>query len=160
MNSLEDLKNHLVSFNRYYTFKKENVLAPFSFQAEFHSHTEQYFLVKSAHLSDIDSNEYVYFGAFENLNFKKAFEVSQIAWNDVLSKIAPQSGHRNSDVIVVLFADCVDSALLKSVKKIKNYKSYKHSFWGWSHLKIVVKDVSTGAVVSNFQGSYLKKIFK
>ena len=63
-NSESILQKLLHSFERYYNVREECVVAPFSAEAEFHSHSEQYFLVKSAHVADIDSNEYVFFFFF------------------------------------------------------------------------------------------------
>ena len=55
------LEKLLHSFESYYNVQTNGVEEPFSATAEFHSHTEQYFLVKEAHIADIDSNDYVYF---------------------------------------------------------------------------------------------------
>ena len=57
------LEQLLKSFNGYYTVKRDGVAAPFVAEAEFHSHTEQYLLVKAAHVADIDSNEYIFFAS-------------------------------------------------------------------------------------------------
>ena len=61
MNSSEALEKLLHSYERYYDISTENIAAPFVAEAVFKSHNEQYFLVKEAKLSDIDSNEFVFF---------------------------------------------------------------------------------------------------
>ena len=58
----------LPSFEQYYTVKKDTD-PPFCAEAEFRSHNEQYFLVRSAHIADIDSNEYVFFAAVKSLEY-------------------------------------------------------------------------------------------
>ena len=60
MDSFYAIKKLLPAFEQYYTVNKESE-PPFCAQAEFRSHNEQYFLVRSAHIADIDSNEFVYF---------------------------------------------------------------------------------------------------
>ena len=64
----ETLDKILPSFQRYYDIIREDVPAPFSAVAEFHSHDEQYFLIKSARLSESDSHEYIYFATVETLD--------------------------------------------------------------------------------------------
>lgn len=160
MDAVEDLEKHLVSYNRYYTIKKENVTEPFYCEAEFISHTEKFVLVKSAHIADIDSNEFVYFHASQNLNLETLLSCVDKAWDNGISKVKPYNGHKNSDVTVVFFSDKIEEEVFKSIKKVKKYKSYKFSFWGYSHLRVVIKDVSSGQISSNYQGQSLRKIFK
>lgn len=160
MDAVEDLEKHLISFQRYYTIKKENVLEPFYCEAEFISHTEQYILVKAAHISDVDSNEYVYFHASESLSFEQLNNLVEIAWENGISKVKPYNGHRNSDVTVVLFSNHIEDEVFKNIRKVKKYKSYKHTFWGWSHLRVVIKDVSSGKLSGNYQGKSLMKLFR
>ena len=61
MTATEALEVLLKSYKRYYNVKTEEVVSPFSAEAAFHSHGEQYFLVKSARLSEADAHEYVFF---------------------------------------------------------------------------------------------------
>lgn len=160
MNAVEDLENHLISYTRYYTIKKDNVTPPFYCEAEFVSHTEQYVLVKAAHIADIDSNEFVYFHTSQSLSFNELQSCVETAWDNGISKVKPHSGHRNSDVTVVFFSDNIEDEVFSLIRKVKKYKSYKFSFWGYSHLRVVIKDVSSGKIASNYQGRDLKKLFK
>lgn len=160
MDAKEDLEKHLISYNRYYTIRKENVTEPFYCEADFISHTEQYVLVKAAHIADIDSNEFVYFHTSDNLNFEMLLSCVEKAWETGLSKVKPHSGHRNSDVTVVFFSNKIEEEVFSQIKKVKKYKSYKFSFWGYSHLRVVIKDVSNGRISSNYHGRDLKKLFK
>ena len=54
MDSFYALDQILPAFQQYYTIKKEDVTPPFCAEAEFRSHNEQYFLVRSAHIADIE----------------------------------------------------------------------------------------------------------
>ena len=58
MEPSDAIKQILPAFEQYYTVKKEDITPPFCSEAEFRSHNEQYFLVRSAHIADIDSNEF------------------------------------------------------------------------------------------------------
>ena len=61
MDVSQALEKLLPAFRQYYTINNDTPTQPFVAEAEFRSHNEQYFLVRSAHIADIDSNEFVYF---------------------------------------------------------------------------------------------------
>lgn len=152
------LEKLLHSFERYYSIKTEDVLAPFSVTAEFHSHGEQYVLLKVAKISDVDSNDYVYFKTDSNLTTENLKTYCQTAWEDGISKVRPNSGHKNSDVTVVILADKIDDDTKAYIKKVKYYKSYKFSFYGWSHFRLIAKELDSGKIFYNRFGSDLKKV--
>ncbi len=152
------LTDILHSFERYYDVRTEGVESPFCAEAVFHSHTEQYFLVKAAHLSDIDSNEYVFFAKADFLTSAQLEQFSLTAWNRGLSRVHPYNGHRSSDITLVLLADKMEEEACKRVKKLHFSKSYRFSFYGWSNFRVLVYETSTGRAFANHHGSDLKKL--
>lgn len=148
----------LPSFERYYTVNKENPEEPFFASAEFSSHGEQYFLVKSAKLAEIDSKEFVYFYESKMLSFEDIKNLSQKAWNLSQSKIKPYYGHKNSDVSLIIACSSLDEKAKKNIKKIKFSKSYKWGFFGWSNFKLAIKELSSNKVYFNRLGSDWKKL--
>ena len=154
------LEKLLQAYERYYSIKKENIQKPFDAEAEFVMHGEQYILVKAAKIANIDSNEFVYFHASDNLTLDNLLACVEKAWETGIGRVKPYNGHRNSDITVVFFSNKIEDEVFSSIKKVKKYKSYKFSLWGYSHLKVVIKDVSNGHISSNFQGRSLRKIFK
>ena len=168
MNSNGVLGKLLHSFERYYNISTENIESPFSAEAVFKSHNEQYFLVKAAKLADIDSNDFVYF--FENdggsessvsdvsLSAEKLSQIADAAWKRGLSRINPYYGHRNSDVTLIVLADKIDEESFKKIKKLNLYKSYKFGLYGWSGFRALAYETSTGRAVTNRRGADLKKL--
>ena len=154
------IKQILPAFELYYTVKKEEITPPFCNEAEFRSHNEQYFLVRSAHIADIDSNEFVYFADPEELSPEKLDELVNAAWNAGLAKVRPYNGHRNSDVSLLVFTKSINQETISSIKKTKLYKSYKFSFHGWSHFKLAVCNTSDMQVYTNRQGKDFAKLIK
>ena len=152
------LQKLLKSFERYYTIKSDDLEPPFSAEAEFHAHGEQYFLVKAAHIADIDSNEYVFFAEEAVLSGQRLAELDSAAWEKGLSRIKPYFGHRNSDVTLIILADKIDEDVFAKIKKSKHYKSYKFSLFGWSSFRAVAYETSSGKVTYNMRGSDLKKL--
>ena len=152
------MKKLLQAFERYYNVHVDGVSSPFCAQAEFHSHSEQYFLIKAAHISDIDSNEYVFF-AQENMLDKHSFtNLSDKAWETGLSYIHPGSTHRNSDITLIILASKITDETFCQIKKAKKSKSYKFSFWGWSNFRALAYETSTGRIVTNRLGKDLKRL--
>ena len=154
------LEKILNSYVHYYTIKRDGVPAPFTAQAEFHSHNEQFVLVKKAKIADIDSNEYVYFLLTETLDIQKLFDAAQKAWQDGLAKVKPSFTHRNSDITLVGVANTFADGLEKGAKKIRFSKSYTFSFRGWSNFRLVCYEAKTQKFASNYHGKDLIKTFK
>lgn len=166
MDSFYALNKILPAFEQYYTIKKDNITPPFCAEAEFRSHNEQYFLVRSAHIADIDSNEFVYFAAADYLDSAKQEELINAAWQTGLAKVRPHEGHRNSDVTLIILADKISDETKIKIKKTKLYKSYKFSFHGWSNFKLAAADLGSldkdGApeVFCNRHGKDFAKLIK
>ena len=161
MEPSEVIKKLLPAFEWYYTVKNEDITPPFCAEAEFRSHNEQYFLVRSAHIADIDSNEFVYFASPDELTSEKLEELVNTAWNAGLAKVQPYNGNRNSDVTLLIFMKSISPQTAITIKKTKLYKSYKFSFHGWSHFKLAVCNTTDMTIYTNRQGKdYAKLINK
>lgn len=166
MNNNGVLEKILKSYQRYYNVKTEGVEFPFFAEAVFNSHNEQYFLVKSAKVADIDSNEFVFFynndlnekTPSDPISSEKLTELADLAWNRGLSKISPYYGHRNSDVTLIVLAQKISEEAFKKIKKLNFYKSYKMGFFGWSSLRAFAYETSTGRFANNRRASDLKSI--
>ena len=160
MEPAEAITKILPAFEQYYTVKNEDITPPFCKEAEFRSHNEQYFLVRSAHIADIDSNEFVYFADPAELTSEKLDQLVDAAWKAGLAKVHPHEGHRNSDVTLLIFTKALSPETALKIKKTKLYKSYKFSFHGWSHFKLTVCSVSDMNVYSNRHGKDFAKLIK
>lgn len=155
----ECLTKVLDSFRHYYNVRTENIEAPFCAEADFFAHGEQFFLVKAAKLSDIDSAEFAYFAITEELSLEKIKELSELAWQRGLKKVKPYYGHKNTDVTLIILCNNAPAEVLRKARKINYYKSYKFSFWGFSTFRLCVYDVAAKKLVTNSRGDSLKKIF-
>ena len=160
MEPFQAIKKLLPAFSQYYTIKETDITPPFCAEAEFRSHNEQYFLVRSAHIADIDSNEFVYFADSDSLDTRKLEELIKSAWNAGLAKVRPYNGHRNSDVSLLIFTKTISPETIQKIKKTKLYKSYKFSFHGWSNFKLAVCISSDLTIYTNRQGKDFAKLIK
>ncbi len=161
MADLQTVLNKLLrSYSTYYNINTDTPAKPFLAEAVFGFHNEQYFLVKSAKLSEYDSGEYVFFAHTETLDESSLKELDERTWQEGCSRVVPKGDHKNTDVVLIILADRFEDGIEKAVKKTKHSKNYRFGFYGYSCYKIVAYELSTGSVCSNRLGSDLKKLFK
>lgn len=150
----------LKSYTQYYDIKREDVTPPFAAEAEFHSHDEQFFLVKTAKLSEAEAHEYVFFGTADRLDAPDVEQMDAAAWDTGLSRVKPHAYHRSTDVVLVLLADTVTPETMSLVKRLRHYKSYRFTLNGWSHYRVIALETSTGKLACNRLGRPLRKLFR
>lgn len=158
MTPQESLEKLLPSFKRYYNVKTEDVTEPFTAEAEFFTHDEAYFLMKSAKLSESESKEYVFFSTLDHLDIDTLKQLDEKAWNTGLSRVQITPIHHSTDVALIILAETIDSDAAKLIKKLSHYKSYCFTFRGWSRYRLIALEASTGKVIHNHLGSELKKL--
>ena len=145
-------------YNRYYNTTKENIPSVFDAKAEFSLKQEHYMFTKSAKLSEIYSNETVFFKSCENLVIEDLEEFVKTAWECGLEKVTPCNGHKNSDVALVIVSQKLDKEICKKIKKIKLSKSYKFGFYGFSNFKLCVYDIEKIKCFYNYFGKDMAKL--
>ena len=134
----EMLKKMLHSFAAYYDINTETPAAPFAAEAVFHSHSDAYFLVKSAAIGEAESHEYVFFASVDQLD------------SSLLASL---------DQTLVVAASSVTEEAKAQIPRLKHYKNYRMSLHGFSHYHLIVADLSSGDLTCNRQGRSLKKLF-
>ena len=155
----EMLKKMLRSFAAYYDINTETPAAPFAAEAVFHSHSDAYFLVKSAAIGEAESHDYVFFASVDQLDSSLLASLDQTAWDTGISRVKPHSSHRNTDVTLVVAASSVTEEAKAQIPRLKHYKNYRMSLHGFSHYHLIVADLSSGDLTCNRQGRSLKKLF-
>ncbi len=151
----------LRSYQRYYDIKRgEDVAPPFAAEAEFHTHDEQYMLVRSAKLAEQESNEYVFFANEAQLDADRLTLLDERAWNEGLSRVNPHGFHRNTDVTLVIIAESVSGEAAPLIKKLHHYQSYRWGLRGWSNYRLIVLELSSGLLIYNRRGRELRKMFR
>ena len=160
MTTNEALELLLKSYVRYYDIYREDVTEGFAAEAHFHSHDEQYFLVKTAKLAEADSHEYVYFALAETLTAEMVQSLSDMAWAAGMSHVQATSTHHSSDVALIILADTIDTDAVRPIKKARRFASYKHGLHGFSHFRLIAFEPTSKKIVHNRMGDTLKKLFR
>ena len=160
MTPADVLDTLLKSYKRYYNIKTEDVEPPFAAEAAFHSHDEQYFLIRSAKLAEAEAHEYVFFAVEPSLSLEDVQRLDQCAWERGVSRAIPSSHHRSTDVVLILLAEHIAPDAMRYIEKLKRYQSYRFTFHGWSHYQAIALETSTGNLSCNRRGQDLKRLFR
>ena len=160
MTPADALSTLLKSYKRYYNLQTEDVEAPFTAEAAFHSHDEQYFLVKSAKLSEAESHEYVFFAVAQTLTLTDAQRLDACAWERGTARVKPSTHHRSTDVALVIVAERIEADAKRYLEKLKRYQSYRFTLNGWSHYQAIALETSTGNLFFNRRGRDLERLFR
>lgn len=156
----EALELLLRSYRQYYNVETEKPAAPFVAEAVFHSHNEQYVLVKSAKISEAEAHEYVFFATARFLTLDDVTDLDEKAWTEGLSRVRPHYSHRSSDMVLIILAEQISPDARDYIRSIKRYKSYRFTLQGWSHYSVVALETSTGEWSCNKRGRDLRKLFR
>lgn len=160
MNRNEVLEKLYSSFQIYYDVNRENIAPPFVAEAQFHTHDEQFFLIKSAVISETESREYVYFASLDTLDQETLLYLDQEAWKRGTANVKPHSSHRNTDTALIILADKITEEAFLQIPKLRHYQSYRFGFQGWSNYRLVAIELSTGRARYNRLGRSFKKLVR
>ena len=129
----------------------------FAGYAEFHSHGEQYVLVKRAKLWEVDTHEYLFLHRERHLDARVLANLVSFMETEALGKVDPKPNHMTSFLSLVVIADTVDDDARRAVRKVRFRKNFKWGLRGWADLRLAVADLSRGDVVSNAAGKALDR---
>ena len=160
MTAQDALEKLLRAYARYYDIERDHPAEPFAAEAVFHSHDEQYFLIRAARIAEAEAHEYVFFAVEERLSAKRLTELASAAWTEGLKRVTPHRDHRSSDVILIVLTDAAEPEALRTAKRLKQYRSYRWGFRGWSHFLLYTVEAPTGRGAWNRQGARLKKLIQ
>ena len=144
----------------YNIIKHEENEAGLIMEADFHIHTENYFLSKRATLYKMDSNEYVYVFYYPNLTLDLFNNAVDMAYELGFEKINPGPDHRSSYIVAEILCDTYDIDAFKALKKYRRRKSFQFSLHGWMETHTVLIDLGTESVSTNGDGRLSGKFLK
>ena len=149
MEKHEALERLLKAYSGYYNINRETPMKPFAAEASFEKHDEQYFLMKSAKLSEADSREYLFFALEEVLTCDRLLELDRLAWEECLRRTVPEENHKNTDAALLILADRVEEEALPLIRRMRHYKSYRFGLRGFSSYRLLVCEMTTEKMTTN-----------
>lgn len=124
--------------------------------AEFHSHGEQYVLVKRAKLWEVDAFEYLFFALADDLDQAGLDDLVAFMKEQSITKVHPDPNHMTSYLSLVIIANTVADDVKKAARKTRFRKNFALGIRGWADLRLAVLDISDGSVTTNPQGREMK----
>ncbi len=137
----------------------EHKSMPFALEADFHSCSEKYVLVKAAQLWRYENHEYVFIAAPRELNEENFEKYKDIVLCEGLSRVRPHKEHMYTHITLVIVADHIEPSLFRVISKTHFHKEFRLSFHGWVDFRLVAFECSSGSTMSNRQGRKLKSLF-
>ncbi|MCR4740091.1 MAG: hypothetical protein K5886_07510 [Lachnospiraceae bacterium] len=155
----DDLFDKLLdAYGVYYNVTDEGCEAPFDAEAVFNGKQEQYFLMKSAKLSEMTANEFVFIAKRDSIERDELLKLDSTAWDRGINRVTPDPTHKSTDVTLLIIVNELDEETAGLIKKLKHSKSYKLGLWGFGRYKAAVIEAPAGRVVTNRLGGDLKRL--
>ena len=130
----------------------------FNAEAEFHSRSEKYVLVKSAKLWATETNEYTYFMLADRLTPGDWSKIRDAVLQESKRRIRPHREHMCSFVTIIIVSDNIDDDARNDIKRFSYQKSFLFSFHGWMEFRAAAFDLSDNTIITNRRGKCLLKV--
>lgn len=158
MTEHEALEKLLRAYGDYYNIGRDK--PPFAAEAVFHSHEEQYFLIRAARIAEAESHEYIFFALESGLTAARLRELDAAAWNAGTARVVPHKDHRSSDIALIVLARQITPEAAALIPKLRHYRSYLFGFQGWTHYQLCAADLSAKRLLCNWQGRKARELIK
>lgn len=110
--------------------------------AEYHSHGEQYVLVKRAKLWEADEHELIFFDEKSVLDEETLREYARFMTGPALALVDVRPNHMVTNLSLVIVADRVTDEAAKSLRRFRFRKSFRLGLRGWADVRLAVIDLS------------------
>lgn len=132
----------------------------------FFSHNEKYVLIREANLWSVDSFEHMLFDTREQITMEdidRADRVIREYMEPVLvckGEKMPDKNHMYSYLTYIFIANQKpDAEIIKRIKKYRFEKGYQFNIRGYSSGRMVLVDIASEKVYTNYQARKGKKLF-
>ena len=160
MTAVEALERILPLYSEFYTVTVgDGAAAPFQAEAECVVNDEQYTAYRTVKISEVVSRELVFFAAADSLNAEQAQALAEAAWEEGLRRVRPGPNHRNTDIVLVALTESLSDEAARALRKLRRIRNYRYTFHGWSTLRVVAIEISSGRKTFNRMGQSLKKLY-
>ncbi len=151
------LNNYAVSYDIEKMDSKENHCI---YTGDFHVHSENYVMVRSAQLFAMDTFDHLFVYSFDNLTAMDVKALAEDAYQKGFKKIKPNKIHRSSYITALIYCDTCDAEAIKAVKRFRRRKSFKFSLEGWMEVHVVCIEFGKDKIYHNGDGRNTGKFLK
>ncbi len=155
----------LESYSAYFDIERmEELGGVLKAVASYHNFMEKYVLTRKARMWAAHAHEYIYLFTVERLDLSTWEKIHDFFMENGFSRMNVDKEHMYSYITPVILADEIDEDVKKILKRFHFYKSFKLSFYGWTTVRLAALEMSTGKIISNYQGRdvgrFVNKIYK
>ena len=132
--------------------------------ATYNNFMEKYVLTRKARLWAAHAHEFIFLFSLDRLDMQHWEEIREYFMEQGFARMSVDNMHMYSYISPVILADEIDEDVCKILKRFKYYKSFKLSFYGWTTVRLAALEMSSGKIITNYQGKdvgkFVNKIYK
>ncbi len=133
----------------------------FSLAAKSNIRNERFVATKGTIIYAYENNEYCFIRIIDDITSEgldETFNVLKKAMDDF---VVPNDEHMSTVFTgIMLTMGNVDADLEDIIRKFKYQKSYKFGFHGWTSIRLVVVEITSGKVISSREAKKISKFYK
>lgn len=133
----------------------------FSLAAKSNIRNERFVATKGTVIYAYENNEYCFIRVMDDVTLEgvdDTFNALKKAMDDF---VVPNDEHMSTVFTgIILTTGNVDANLEDIIKKFKYQKSYKLGFHGWTSIRLVVVEISSGKVITSREAKKISKFYK
>lgn len=139
----------------------ENIMnREFDIYAKYTEATGRTFLTQKDIIDKFEVNEHCFIKTFETIDLCMAIELGEYFKSLTQSLVKPHKEHKSTNITGVLVSEsAINNDIKQYIKKFKYSKYYKFYFRGWSDVRLIAVDLTSGTVISNKKGKEVEKIY-
>lgn len=105
----------------------------------------RFFAVKKVEIYAFSNFEHIFLQKAEGRFSEREFDSLLTHIKQHIEEIvSPNHEHMSSVITLIVECDSVEGALIGKIQKFKYRKSFKFGFWGWTDIKVLILERSTG----------------
>lgn len=148
----------LDSFKSYYNiYLQENSDIPLIAICDYFETSQRYVISKKAELYSANCEEFIFLFSIPHLTkevYEKCMDYVALHWEE---RANIKEGHMYTYVTPIFLCETAEDEAVKLLKKVRIYKSFKFSLWGWMEYHTAVFETGNDSIFTNGRGRCVGK---
>lgn len=133
----------------------------FSLAAKSNIRNERFVATKGTVIYAYENNEYCFIRIMDDITTEGVDETFNVLKKAMDDFVVPNDEHMSTVFTgILLTMGNVDADLEDIIRKFKYQKSYKFGFHGWSSIRLVVVEITSGKVITSREAKKISKFYK
>ncbi|MBV1756401.1 MAG: hypothetical protein KMY55_01030 [Dethiosulfatibacter sp.] len=133
----------------------------FSLAAKSNIRNERFVATKGTVIYAYENNEYCFIRIMDDITTEGVDETFNVLKKAMDDFVVPNDEHMSTVFTgILLTMGNVDADLEDIIRRFKYQKSYKFGFHGWSSIRLVVVEITSGKVITSREAKKISKFYK